>query len=124
MRLFLLTVGSFLLTVELYYLQSTIIGFFTYRWSFFAYNFSLLALQLGFFLLLEWESSNTGMSESKSQLAHSHGSQCWPEVQHTTLAACERQAVLDHEAVELEELRRQSFHTPSQASNSSHATQQ
>ena len=31
---FLLTVGSFLLTVELFCLHSTILAFFTYKWSF------------------------------------------------------------------------------------------
>ena len=36
---FLLTVGSFLLTVELFYLQLTILAFFTYDWSLFACSF-------------------------------------------------------------------------------------
>ena len=46
---FLLTVRSFLLTVELFCLQLTSLAFFTYNWSFFAYNFSFLYLQLELF---------------------------------------------------------------------------
>ena len=36
---FLLTVGSFLLTVKLFYLQLTILAFFSYNWSFFHLQF-------------------------------------------------------------------------------------
>ena len=39
---FLLTVGSFLLAVELFYLKLRILADFTYSWSLFAYNFSFL----------------------------------------------------------------------------------
>ena len=45
----MLTVGSFLLTVELFYLQSTISAFFAYSWSFFAYSLSLFAYNSSFF---------------------------------------------------------------------------
>ena len=49
MRLFWLTVGSFLLTVELFYLQLTILSFFTYSWSSFAYSFSFFTYSWSFF---------------------------------------------------------------------------
>ena len=45
----MLTVGSFLLTVELFYSQFTILAFFTYSWSFFAYSFSFSAYSWSFF---------------------------------------------------------------------------
>ena len=45
---FLLTIGSFLLTAELFYLQLTILGFFTYSWSFFAYSFSFFTYSWSF----------------------------------------------------------------------------
>ena len=44
---FLLTVGSFLLTVLLLTVDN--FSFFTYNWSFFAYNFSFFACSWGFF---------------------------------------------------------------------------
>ena len=44
----MLTVGSFLLTAELSYLQLTI-SFFTYSWSFIAYSFSVFAYSWSFF---------------------------------------------------------------------------
>ena len=46
---FLLTVGSFLLTVELFYSQLTILAFFTYNWSFFACSFSFFTYNWSFF---------------------------------------------------------------------------
>ena len=46
---FLPTVGSFLLTVELSYLQLTIVAFFAYNWRLFAYNFSFLTYNWSFF---------------------------------------------------------------------------
>ena len=45
----LLTVGRFLLTVELFYLQLTILAF-TYSWSFLAYSFSFSACSSRAFL--------------------------------------------------------------------------
>ena len=52
MRLFLLTVGSFLLTVELFYLQLTILAFLLTIESFFVLTaLAFLALQLERFLL-------------------------------------------------------------------------
>ena len=47
---FLLTVGSFLLTGELFYLQLTSLVFFTYSWNFFAYNFSFFTYSWSFLL--------------------------------------------------------------------------
>ena len=44
----LLAVGSFLLTVELFCLQLTILVIFTYSWSFFAYSFSFLPYSWSF----------------------------------------------------------------------------
>ena len=48
---FLLTVGSFLLTEELFYLQLTKINFsfFAYSWSFFTYSFSFFTYSWSFF---------------------------------------------------------------------------
>ena len=45
---FLLAVGSFLLTVELSYLQLTFLAFFAYSWSSFAYSFSFFTYNWSF----------------------------------------------------------------------------
>ena len=57
---FVLTVGSFLLTMELFYLQLIILAFLLTVGAFFAYNLSFL-LAVGSFCL-QWESaSNRGL---------------------------------------------------------------